>query len=128
MATGNRAERVAEEIRLVVSDLLVRQQIKDPRVWDAGLITISHVKLTGDLRQAKVFFTVYGLSRKALEGVAEGMNHAAGFVRRKVGDRVTLKFVPTIEFVVDSVYESEEKVDGVLREIARDASKPAPEE
>lgn len=117
MAAG-RDQRVAEEIRLAVGDALIRGEIKDPRVRDAGIITITHVKVTGDLHQAKALFMVYGADEAKLAGVKDALNKAGGFWRRKIADRLRLKFTPTLTFEVDRVFESEERVERALRDIA----------
>ena len=66
---SQRAEKVAGEIREVIGEMVVRGAIKDPRVRDAGLITITYVRITGDLRQARVFFTVHGADDAGAEKV-----------------------------------------------------------
>jgi ribosome-binding factor A len=117
MASG-RDQRIAEEIRLAVGEALMRQEVKDPRVWDAGIITITHVKVTGDLRQARALFMVYGANEETLAGVKESLNKATGLWRRKIGERLRLKFTPTVTFDVDRVFESEMRVERALAEIA----------
>lgn len=116
-ASGPRVDRIAEQIRSIVGDILVRQEIKDHRVWDVGLITITHVKVTGDLRQARLDFMVHGLDDKALLQVQAGLNHAAGFVHRRLRRELPIKVIPTVEFRIDRVFASEARVDEVLREI-----------
>lgn len=113
-----RVDRVAETIRSVVGDILIRQAIKDPRVWNAGIITVTHVALTRDLREARITFMVHGADDKKLQEVAEGLNHAAGFVRHRLRKELPIKVIPTVEFEVDRVFGSEEKVDRILHEIA----------
>ena len=117
MASG-RDQRIAEEIRLALGEALIRQEVKDPRVWDAGIITITHVKVTGDLRQARASFMVYGADEAKLAGVKEALNKATGLWRRKIGERLCLKFTPTVSFDVDRVFESETRVERVFTEIA----------
>jgi ribosome-binding factor A len=121
---NQRTFRLAGEIRQVVSELLARQEIKDPRVQDAGLITVTHVRLTGDLREATVLFMVHGASAATLSAVAQGLNHAAGYLRRRLGKELTLRTIPTLSFEVDRVFDQEEKVDALLREIADDPGRP----
>lgn len=124
MSAGARTARIAEEVRLVVSDVLVRQEIKEPAVWNAGIITVSHVKVTGDLRQARVSFMVHGAARAKLVEVRDALNRAAGFVRHRLRERLRVKLIPAVEFVIDEVYASEERVDRVLRELEATAAHP----
>ena len=72
-----RVPRLAMEIREILGEIVTRQEIKDPRVHDAGLITITHVRLTGDLRQATALFTVHDADRPALDRVKKGLTMPA---------------------------------------------------
>jgi ribosome-binding factor A len=116
---SQRTERVAGEIREILGGIVVRGAIKDPRVRDAGLITITHVRLTGDLRQARVFFTVHEADQAALDKVRAGLQSAAGFMRRDVGTRLRLKVTPELTFEIDHALEQEEKIEQLLREVAK---------
>ena len=116
---SQRAEKVAGEIREVIGEMVVRGAIKDPRVRDAGLITITYVRITGDLRQARVFFTVHGADDAGAEKVRVGLQSAAGFMRRQVGERLRLKATPGLEFEVDRVLDQEAHIEQLLREVAK---------
>jgi ribosome-binding factor A len=118
-----RTERVAGEIREILGEIAVRQEIKDPRVRNAGIITFTHVRISGDLRQAIVFFTVHGMDDESLDRVREGLSSAAGFMRRRIGDRLRLKSTPSLEFRVDRVFEQEASIDALLREIGEGTDK-----
>jgi ribosome-binding factor A len=114
-----RVERLAMEIREILGEIVTRQEIKDPRVHDAGLITITHVRLTGDLREATALFTVHGADAESLKKVRKGLNSAGGYLRHRLGKQLTVRAVPTVSFEIDRVFDSEAKVDSLLREIAR---------
>ncbi|HJX66321.1 MAG TPA: 30S ribosome-binding factor RbfA [Polyangia bacterium] len=118
---SQRAEKVAGELREVLGELVVRGAIKDPRVRDAGLVTITYVRMTGDLRQARVFFTVHGADDAAAEKVRVGLQSAAGFMRRQVGERLRLKVTPGLDFEVDRVLDQEARIELLLREVAKKA-------
>lgn len=118
-----RTERVAGEIREVLGESIVRQAIKDPRVRGAGIITFTHVRISGDLRQAHAFFTVHGLDEEGLERVRQGLDSASGFMRRRIADRLRLKSTPALIFEVDRVFEQEERIDALLREVSQDTGK-----
>ncbi len=116
---SQRTERVAGEIREILGEMVVRGAIKDPRVRDAGLITITHVRISGDLRQARVFFTVHGADDAGLEKVRVGLQSAAGFMRRQVGERLRLKATPGLDFQADRALDQEARIEQLLREVAR---------
>jgi len=116
-----RTERVAGEIREILGEIVVRQEIKDPRVRGAGIITFTHVRISGDLRQAKAFFTVHGMDDESLDRVRVGLTSAAGYMRRKIGERLRLKSTPSLTFEVDRVFEQEAHIDALLREVAVDS-------
>jgi ribosome-binding factor A len=118
-----RTERVAGEIREVLGEMIVRQEIKDPRVRGAGIITFTHVRMSGDLRQAHAFFTVHGMDDASLERVRQGLHNASSFVRRRIADRLHLKSTPALIFEVDRVFEQEERIEALLREVGEDAGK-----
>jgi ribosome-binding factor A len=115
---SQRVDRLAGEIRQVLGEILSRQEIKDPRVRDAGLITLTHVRLTGDLRQATALFMVHGADRAKLEEVRAGLLHAAGYVRHRLGRELSVRAIPTVSFEIDEIFEKEARVDSLLREIA----------
>jgi ribosome-binding factor A len=95
-ATYKRADRVADQIRMEVADILMRK-IKDPRVHG---VTVTDVELTGDLRIAHVFVTT--MERDAAErGVFAGLSKASGFVRAELGRRLSLRYLPDVIFKKD---------------------------
>jgi ribosome-binding factor A len=112
-----RTERVAGEIKEVLGEVIVRQEIKDPRVRGAGIITFTHVRLSGDLRQARCFFTGHGLDDESLEKVRHGLTSAANYMRRRIADQLRLKSTPVLTFEVDRVFEQEAHIDQLLREV-----------
>ena len=92
----SRAERVADQIRMEVADILMRK-IKDPRVRS---VTVTDVELTTDLRIARVFVTALG-SDAETKDVFTGLSKASGFVRNELGRRLTLRYLPEVVFVKD---------------------------
>ena len=116
---SQRMERVSGEIREVIGEMMARSAIKDPRVRGAGIITITHVRVTGDLRQARVFFTVHGADEEFLNRVRSGLQSAAGFMRRQVGERLRLKVTPELAFEPDTMLEQEAHIEQLLREVAK---------
>jgi ribosome-binding factor A len=122
-----RTERVAGEIRELLGEIIVRQEIKDPRVRGAGIITFTHVHISGDLRQARAFFTAHGMDDESLARVRLGLESAAGFLQRRIGEKLRLKSTPALAFEVDHVFEQEARIDALLREVGADGTKKAGE-
>jgi ribosome-binding factor A len=114
MTDGGRPQRVGEEFREVLAEEIPR--LKDPRV---GFVTITHVKVTPDLRRAVVFYTVLGddAERRATRA---GLQSAGGHLRAVLGHQVRLKFLPQLEFEEDETMETAQRVDELLRKIHRE--------
>lgn len=95
----SRSERVAEQIRRDVVDLL--RQVKDPRVAQfLPLVTITDVEITADYTHAKVFYTSLAEAERGKE-IARGLAHAAGFLRRELGRRLHIHHIPELHFIYD---------------------------
>jgi ribosome-binding factor A len=101
--------KVADQIKVIVAEMLERR-IKDPRL---GFITVTDVRLTGDSREATVFYTVLG-SASDQAGTAVALASATGLIRSQVGKQLGMKFTPTLEFVLDAVPESARHIDDLL--------------
>lgn len=101
--------KVAEQIKVIVADMLERR-IKDPRL---GFVTITDVRLTGDGREATVFYTVLG-DEAERAGTAAALASAGGLIRSTVGKQLGMKFTPTIAFVLDAVPETAAEMDALL--------------
>jgi ribosome-binding factor A len=123
---SQRTERVSGEVRAVIGEILSRDEIKDPRVRGAGLITVTHVRVSGDLRHAKAMFTVHGLDAAALERVRAGLDHASGFFRQAVSRRLRTKVAPAITFEIDAVFDKAMRIESLLHEIGKSAAAAAP--
>ena len=108
----NRADRVADQIRMEVADILMRK-IKDPRVRS---VTVTDVELTNDLRLARVFVTALGTDAEKRE-VFTGLAKASGFVRSELGRRVTLRYLPEIVFLEDVSGPRGDRVLQLLEEL-----------
>jgi ribosome-binding factor A len=122
---SQRVERVAGEVRAVIGEALARDELKDPRIRGAGLITVTHVRVSGDFQHARAFFTVHGLDEAAQERVRVGLDHASGFFRQAIARRLRMKVAPAVTFQVDKAFDQAAHVEQLLREIA---PKPVPAE
>lgn len=107
-----RASRVGEQIHKEVSALLVRG-LKDPRI---GFVTITAVDVTSDLHLARVYFTVMGDEKVRLE-TEKGLKSSAPFIRRELGKRLRLRYVPDILFQYDSSLEYGNRIEALIQEI-----------
>jgi ribosome-binding factor A len=115
---SQRLERVAGEVRAILGEVLARDEIKDPRVRGAGLITVTHVRVSGDLRNARALFTVHDADTATLERVRQGLDHASGYFRQAIARRLRMKVAPAVKFEVDKVFEQAERVEKLLRDEA----------
>ena len=113
---SQRVDRVAGEVRAVLGEVLARDEIKDPRVRGAGLITVTHVRVSGDLRHARALFTVHDADAPALERVRQGLDQASGYFRQAIARRLRMKVAPAVKFEIDRVFEQAERVEQLLRE------------
>ena len=109
MTDPARVRRHAERVKELVASVL-RTQVKDPRV---GMITITDARITGDLREATVFYTVLGDSA-AQAGTAAALESAKGLLRSTVGKALGLRHSPTLAFVLDDVTEHAGHIDELL--------------
>lgn len=111
--TLRRAERVAESVREVIADMLLRD-IKDPRI---GMITLTTVELTDDLKHAKVYFSCVG-DEAVRQRSLSGLRSAAGFIRSQVTRRLQLRTAPELTFHFDPTLEAAERLAGLLKSAA----------
>ncbi len=116
MQPSRRPQRLALEIRHEISMMLFRD-LKDRRI---GLVTITGVEMSPDLRHAKVFVSAMG-SDAEKKASLDGLNHAAGWIRHELGQRIRIRYLPEIVFLADSSLEYGEHIDQLLDE----AKKPS---
>ncbi|MGK5548392.1 30S ribosome-binding factor RbfA [Streptomyces sp. URMC 127] len=110
MADNARAKRLADLIREVIAQKLQRG-IKDPRL--GSHVTITDTRVTGDLREATVFYTVYGDDEDRASAAA-GLESAKGILRSEVGRAAGIKFTPTLTFVADALPENARTIEDLL--------------
>ena len=106
--TGHRPERIADLIHRILA-----REVRDPRV---GFVTLTEVRLTPDLRHARVFVSKLGEEEERIAAV-EALNHAAGYLRREVAHRAGLKRVPDLEFVEDLALATGMRVEKLLDDL-----------
>jgi ribosome-binding factor A len=124
VADRARAHKMADRIRVIVAETLERR-VKDPRL---GFVTVTDTRVTGDLHDATVFYTVFG-DETARAETAAALDSVKGLIRSEVGRQTGVRFTPTLTFVADAVPENAAAIDDLLRraqesdaEVARSAA------
>ena len=113
--TKNRPKRTVQVGGLLqreISELLVRK-IKDPRL---DMVTITGVEVSPDLKLARVYFSRFGNPEELRQG-QEGLQSAAGFIKRELGQRLKLRHVPDLEFVHDTSFEYGDRIETLLKTV-----------
>ena len=104
-----RARKLADQISQIVAEMLERR-IKDPRL---GFVTVTEARLTNDLREATVFYTVYGSDAERAD-TAMALASATGIIRSEVGRQIGLRHTPSLEFVADALPESAKRIEDLV--------------
>ena len=113
-STDARARKLADRIRVIVAQML-ETRVKDPRL---GFVTVTDARITGDLRDATVFYTVYG-DETARADTAAALESAKGVLRTEVGRQTGVRFTPSLTFVADALPDSAKHIDDLLERAAR---------
>ena len=111
MADAARAAKMADRIKEIVARRL-EKGVRDPRM---GFVTITDVKVTGDLHHASVFFTVYGSDEERADSAA-ALKAATGMLRSEVGKHLTARLTPSLEFIPDGIPENALLIESLLAE------------
>jgi ribosome-binding factor A len=110
MADPARARKLADRIREIVAETLERR-VKDPRL---GFVTVTDTRVTGDLREATVFYTVYGDDAER-ESSAAALESVKGMLRTEVGRQTGIRFTPSLTFVPDAIPDNAAHIDDLLQ-------------
>ncbi|AYG04469.1 30S ribosome-binding factor RbfA [Gryllotalpicola protaetiae] len=113
MADPERARKLADRIKVVIAKRL-EKGLRDPRL---GFVTITDVRVTGDLQHASVFYTVYGTEQERTDSAA-ALKAATGMLRTEVGRNISVRLTPTLEFIADAIPENAAHIDELLRSAA----------
>ena len=119
MGKGHRQGRLGEEIKKIISDLLLRE-LKDPRL--SAMISVTAVEVTSDGSYATVYLSVLGLNPSdetaaQQPDVIEGMNHAKGLIKKEIGRQVKLRHVPELIFKIDKSMEYGRHISKIIDEL-----------
>lgn len=115
MAQGSRPDRVGEQIRQELSQIIA-QQVHDPGV---GFITLTRVKVTPDLQLARVLYTVLGDDKQKKE-TAKALERVIPFLRRQIGSRIRLRRVPDLQFFYDESIEHQDRIEQILLDLKKE--------
>jgi ribosome-binding factor A len=122
MLAGKRAVRIGDQLLREIADLLVKK-VKDPRIKGA---TLTGVRLSDDLRHAKVYYSVMG-DKEAFERTQAGLDSAKGFIKKEIGHRMDLKYMPDITFKHDPSLAEGEHMERLFEKLKLEDSGDAPE-
>ena len=117
---SRRLLKVAQAIREVVSTAIV-MDLQDPRIENA---TVTYVEVSGDLRQARVHVSVMA-DEKRQRRCLHGLQHAAGFLQRKIANRIDTRFTPRLEFTLDEGVQHSLEIQKILGELVPDEDEQA---
>ncbi len=112
---NNRFNRIDEELKKEISNI-ISFKLKNPNI--TGMISVTKVKVTTDLKLAKVYVSI--LNSKNLKNTLAGLKKSAGFVRSEVAKSINLRTTPEIVFVLDDSIEYGAKIDSILKDIIKD--------
>jgi len=115
-----RADRVSDLIKAELSDIL-HKEIRDPVI---GPVTVTDVKMSSDLRTARIYFVRLGSDLNAAEA-EQHLQRAAGFLKRELGKRVSLRYMPDLVFVYDKSFEYGSRIEKLLADIRKDENEDA---
>jgi ribosome-binding factor A len=108
---SERQARLADRIRVLIAERL-EKGLRDPRL---GFVTITDVRVTGDLQHASVFYTVLGSEEERVSSAA-ALKAATGMLRSEVGRKLGVRLTPTLEFIADAMPENAGHIEDLLRE------------
>ena len=108
----NKIQRINEDIQRVLASLL--RNIKDPRI-NQGMLSVTLVDTTNDLRYAKVFLSVYGL--RSEKEFFKGLKSASGYLRRELGKAMSLRYTPELQFELDRSIERGSRINTILNNL-----------
>lgn len=114
--SSNRMGRINEEIQRELAEQF--RFLKDPRVSGTGMVSITRVDTTGDLRYARVYVSV--LDKTQEKDVLKGLKSASGFLRRELGHALQLRYTPELQFIADDSIQHGAHILEVLRQVERD--------
>lgn len=114
MTLHSRQKRINEELRTHVAEI-IRDELRDPRL-QVGLTTVTGIDTSNDLRVATVHTSVLATDEDANRAI-EALNHSAGLVRRMLGERMVIRYVPTLKFKLDGTARQAARISAILGKV-----------
>ena len=111
----HRDKRVADAIRETVAEIVLNE-ISDPKV---GFVTVTRCRITRDLRVATVFFSIMGDEKQQKEALAH-LQHAKGFIRKRLGEKVKFRYLPDLHFALDEILAQEMRISEIISDMHHD--------
>ncbi|MBQ2058240.1 MAG: 30S ribosome-binding factor RbfA [Firmicutes bacterium] len=130
MGKSHRPQRLAEEIKKIIGDMLLRGRLKDPRF--AGMIAVSAVEVSGDGSYATLYITAMpfdpsaGFGEEEKKGILEAFERSSGYIRSEIGKKLHIRYAPELIFRFDQSFEYGDKMDRLLDSL--DIKPAAPDE
>ncbi len=112
MLTGKRSKKVGEQILIIIADLLI-EKIRDPRVEG---VTLTGISLSKDLKNAKIYYSKIGTEKETADAL-EGLNSARGYIKKQMGSRSGLRYIPDIIFEYDPTLETGDRIEKLFQKI-----------
>ena len=122
MGQGSRPDRVGDQIRAEVSQMIARE-LQDPGI---GFITITRVQVSPDLQHARVYYTTMG-DQTARKNTSRALERASSFMRRQIGQRLRLRRAPELAFIFDESIGHQDRIEQLLQEL-KDHDQDTPDE
>jgi len=116
MATNHRHERVGEEIAHEINAMLAGE-LKDPRL--EGMVVVSEVRVQPDMKHARVYVSMRGTNKEQSDAI-KALDHASGYIRSELIERLQLRRLPELHFVLDVSQEHVERIEQLLRDMKKD--------
>ncbi len=114
MKSFNRSDRISQQIKRELADMIQKGELKDDRI--GGLVSVTHVDVTGDLRNVKVYFSVFGEEAQKI-GTLAALDSAKGFLRGEICRRLGIRFAPELIFKLDDSLEEGQRITELLNKI-----------
>ena len=120
--TNHRHERVGEELAHEINAMLAGE-LKDPRL--EGMVVVSEVRVQPDMKHARVFVNMRGTTKEQNDAI-KALEHAAGYIRSEIIERLQLRRLPELHFTLDLSQEHVERIEQLLKEMKKDKPSSAP--
>ena len=106
-----RRERLGDQLRVEIADL-IQKEVRDPRV---GFVTVTEVRMSPDLKHARVYVSILGDEEQTVESL-DALERSRGFLKSQIGHRLKLRYVPQLRFVLDETLDKSARIESLLKE------------